>query len=139
MESMTGNLCAAKGCTTDATIFRSVDVESMAKELESFGYDRYGYHRLFNGITGEYIDSLIFMGPVYYQKLQKFVLDTLYSISSGPTDALTHQLLDGGRASQGGLRIGKSILPKANSNICLVLSFLYVRVMMRNTSIAGNS
>jgi DNA-directed RNA polymerase II subunit RPB2 len=107
LESMTGNLCAAKGCTTDATVFRSIDVESMASELESYGYNRYGYQRLYNGITGEFIDSLIFMGPTYYQKLQKFVLDTLYSISSGPTDALTHQMLEGGKGNSGGLRIGE--------------------------------
>lgn len=104
---MTGNLCALKGNTTDATVFRDVDVESMANEIESFGFNRYGYERLYNGITGEFIDSMIFMGPTYYQKLQKFVLETLYSISNGPTDALTHQMLDGGKGNQGGLRVGE--------------------------------
>jgi DNA-directed RNA polymerase beta subunit len=104
---MTGTLCAAKGTTTDATIFRSISVEDVAQELESYGYNRYGYQRLYNGITGEFIDSLIFMGPTYYQKLQKFVLDTLYSIQNGPTDALTHQMLEGGKANFGGLRLGE--------------------------------
>ena len=94
IEALAGNLCAIKGTTTDATIFRTVDIDSISNELEANGFDRYGYHRLYNGITGEFIDSLIFMGPSYYQRLQKFVEDTVYSISHGPTDAITSQPLD---------------------------------------------
>ena len=40
------------------------------------------------------------MGPTYYQKLQKFVLDTWYSVPNGPTDAVTHQMLDGGKGNE---------------------------------------
>jgi DNA-directed RNA polymerase beta subunit len=106
-ESQTGNWCAQKGTHADATIFKHVDIESMAEELESIGLNRYGYHRLYNGMTGEFIDTMIFMGPTYYQRLQKFVIDTVYSISQGPSDAITHQPLDGGRGKSGGIRIGE--------------------------------
>jgi DNA-directed RNA polymerase beta subunit len=105
-ESQTGNWCAQKGTHSDATIFKHVDIESMAEELESIGLNRYGYHRLYNGMTGEFIDTMIFMGPTYYQRLQKFVIDTVYSISQGPSCAITHQPLDG-KASGGGIRIGE--------------------------------
>jgi DNA-directed RNA polymerase beta subunit len=105
-ESHVGNWCAAKGTHTDGTIFKDVDIEAMADELESMGLNRYGYHRLYSGITGEYIDAMIFMGPTYYQRLQKFVVDTVYSISKGPTDSMTRQPLDG-KASGGGIRIGE--------------------------------
>jgi DNA-directed RNA polymerase beta subunit len=105
-ESLNGNWCAATGTHTDATIFKKVDVESMADELEKIGMNRYGYHRLYSGITGEFIDCLIFMGPTYYQRLQKFVVDAVYSISQGPSDVLTRQPLDG-KALGGGIRIGE--------------------------------
>jgi DNA-directed RNA polymerase beta subunit len=85
-ESLNGNWCAAKGTHTDATIFKYVDIESMSDELEKMGMNRHGYHRLYSGLTGEYIDCMIFMGPTYYQRLQKFVIDAVYSISQGPSD-----------------------------------------------------
>jgi hypothetical protein len=105
-EMQAGHYCAAKGTHIDATIFKKVDIEQMGNELEAMGYNRYGYHRLYSGITGEYIDSLIFMGPTYYQRLQKFVIDSIYSIGKGPSDVLSRQPLDG-KASSGGLRIGE--------------------------------
>lgn len=105
-ESLVGNWCAEKATMTDATIFRKVDIESIATELEDLGLNRYGYHRLYNGVTGEVIDTEIFMGPVYYQRLQKFTVDTQYAFSRGPSDAITNQPLDG-KSSGGGLRIGE--------------------------------
>ncbi len=105
-ESLNGNWCAATGTHTDATIFKKVDIESMGNELEKLGMSRYGYHRLYSGMTGEFIDCLIFMGPTYYQRLQKFVIDAMQSISQGPSDILTRQPLDG-KAVGGGLRIGE--------------------------------
>ena len=105
-ESLNGNWCAATGTHTDATMFKYVDVESMADGLEKIGMNRHGYHRLYSGLTGEYIDCMIFMGPTYYQRLQKFVVDAVYSISQGPSDVISRQPLDG-KASSGGIRIGE--------------------------------
>ena len=105
-ESQMGNYCAMKGTHSDATIFRHVDIESIAAELEEMGMNKYGYHRLYSGITGEHMDCLIFMGPTYYQRLQKFVNDAVYSIIQGPSDVLTRQPLDG-KSSFGGIRVGE--------------------------------
>lgn len=105
-ETQVGNWCAKKGTHADATIFKYVDIESIGEELESMGMNKYGYHRLYSGITGEYIDAMIFMGPTYYQRLQKFVIDTVYSISQGPSDVLSRQPIDG-KSSGGGIRIGE--------------------------------
>lgn len=58
---------------------------------------------MYNGITGEYIDAEIFIGPTYYQRLQKFTIDTMYSVANGPSDIITLQPLDGGKGSGGGL------------------------------------
>lgn len=70
------------------------------------GYDPYGEHRLISGITGEYIDTKIFMGITFYQRLQKFVTDQLYAISHGPSDAMTRQPLEG-KALSGGMKLGE--------------------------------
>lgn len=107
LESLVGGLCAAKCAQVDATIFKKIDLEAIATELEDLGLNRYGYSRLYNGITGEYIDTEIFMGPTYYQRLQKFTIDTIYSIGSGPSDAITYQPLDGGKLNGKGLRVGE--------------------------------
>lgn len=106
IESLVGNVCAIKGTHYDGTIFRENDIESYAEMLEQYGFHRYGYDRMISGITGEYIDTLIFYGPTYYQRLQKFVSDAEYSVRQALTDAVTMQPLDG-QASSGGLRVGE--------------------------------
>ena len=105
-EMQAGNYCAKKGTHIDATIFKKIDIDELSNELESIGMNKYGYHRLYSGITGEFIDCMIFMGPTYYQRLQKFVIDTIYSVGKGPSDVLSRQPLDG-MASSGGLKIGE--------------------------------
>ncbi len=106
IESLVGNICAIRGTHYDGTIFKENDIESYADMLESYGMNRHGYERMINGITGEFIDTLIFFGPTYYQRLQKFVADAEYSVKHALTDALTAQPLDG-QASFGGLRVGE--------------------------------
>lgn len=106
IESLVGNLCAIKGTHYDATMFKSVDIETIAEELSQYGFHRYGCTRMICGITGEYIDTLTFYGPTYYQRLQKFVADAEYSVRHALTDALTMQPLEG-QGSSGGLKIGE--------------------------------
>lgn len=74
--------------------------------MREMGCDYFGRERLFCGMSGYWMDSMIFMGPVYYQRLQKFVAKSVYSIDIGPTDIITRQPLDG-KANQGGLRISE--------------------------------
>lgn len=105
LESLVGNVCAIKGAHYDGTMFKSVDIETYAEELEQYGFNRYGYERLVNGMTGEFIDTLIFFGPTFYQRLQKFVADAEYSVRNAMTDAVTRQPLDG-QGNAGGLRLG---------------------------------
>jgi DNA-directed RNA polymerase II subunit RPB2 len=106
IEALIGSVCAIKGVHYDGTMFKDNDIESYAEILEQYGYNRYGYDRMISGITGEYIDTEIFFGPTYYQRLQKFVSDAEYSVRQALTDAVTLQPLDG-QASLGGLRVGE--------------------------------
>ncbi len=122
MESMVGTYAAAKGAIVDGTIFNNLDTDTVADELEKLGYNRHGYQRVFSGITGEPIDTPIFMGSTFYQRLQKFVADNVYSVCNAATDAITYQPLSG-KSSGGGLRSGEMELWALNS--AGVSRFLY--------------
>jgi len=117
IESLLGNVCAIKGAFHDATMFKKNDIESIAAELEQYGLNRYGYEQMINGLTGEYINTLIFFGPTFYQRLQKFVIDAEYSVQHALTDAITYQPLDG-QGSSGGLKIGEMERDVLSSHGC---------------------
>lgn len=106
LESMASKTCAIKGAHSDGTMFKSFNIDDLATDLENAGYNRNGIERLYNGMTGKYIDCEIFIGPIYYQRLQKFTIDTVYSHKTCPTDVVVRQPLDG-KASRGGLRMGE--------------------------------
>lgn len=106
VESNCGKLGAMKGTFTDGTIFTPINMKNVGDELHQLGFDRYGTEVMYNGLTGDHMDVELFIGPVYYQRLQKFVVDELYSVSSGPTNVLTRQPVEG-RAHGGALRIGE--------------------------------
>lgn len=46
---------------------------------------------LSSGSSGEPLEALIFMGPVYYQKLKHMVLDKMHARARGPRVVLTRQ------------------------------------------------
>ena len=61
---------------------------------------------MYNGETGEQIDTSIFIGPVYYQRLKHMTNDKVHSRSIGPMVSMTRQPLEG-RCREGGLRFGE--------------------------------
>lgn len=94
VESLLGNLCARRGAHVDCTIFKPIDIESIGDELERRGLQRDGLTRMYSGITGELIDTQIFFGPTFYQRLQKFVVDAEFSVKNSLTDVVTQQPLE---------------------------------------------
>lgn len=106
LEVVVGKFCAMKGSYYDGTIFKPTDIETFSDELEKLGFNRHGYERLISGMTGEFIDTAIFMGPTYYQRLLKFVIEALYYVRRAHIDPLTRQPMDG-QANNGGLRLGE--------------------------------
>ena len=107
IECVMAQLAVARGAHIDATAFIRTDVDDVLEQLEKNYGVKYGGHRqMWSGESGCYIDTLIFIGPTTYQRLQKFAKDEQYAIRSGPTSALTRQPLDG-KNNDGGLRLGE--------------------------------
>ncbi len=107
MEIIMSEFSIARGTTIDATAFKENDLVGMIDWLRENTDIKFGGHtRLYDGHNGHFIDALIFVGNNYYNRLQKFVADESYSMSDGPTSALTRQPLEG-KAFHGGMRIGE--------------------------------
>lgn len=101
----------------DATNFIPLDIDHCHGVLRDFGIEYGGHRQMFNGKTGEPIDTLMYFVPDVYQQLQKFVMDEHYAMRTGPTSALTHQPLDG-KAFNGGLRMGEMEVNVKESHGC---------------------
>lgn len=106
IECLLGIYGVRKGQHIDATSFREHDIGAVIEALKEYGIDYGGHRRMYNGKTGDWIDTLIFIGPTTYQRLQKYVMDEHYATRTGPTSALTRQPLDGKNVG-GGLRLGE--------------------------------
>ncbi len=107
METLLGKACCMAGALGDGTPFNTVSVDSIAKILrDEYGMEPYGNEILYNGFTGRMMETAIFIGPCYYQRLRHCSADKLHSRASGPLVMLTRQPAEG-RARDGGLRFGE--------------------------------
>jgi DNA-directed RNA polymerase II subunit RPB2 len=89
LESVLAKSCSLKACFGDATPFQTGNVEQeIAARLESCHFQKYGKEQMYNGFTGEPIEASIFIGPVYYQRLQHMVADKCHCLT-GDHDVLT--------------------------------------------------
>jgi len=88
MECIMGKAGCHIGACGDATPFGDCSVESIAKVLEQSGMERYGNEIMYNGRTGEQIQTEIFIGPTYYQRLKHMVEDKIHCLT-GDHEVLT--------------------------------------------------
>jgi DNA-directed RNA polymerase II subunit RPB2 len=105
-ETLLGKVLVQLGLFGDGTSFGNLDIKDISKELLKIGFEMYGNDLLYNGLTGEQIESSIFIGPVFYQRLKHMVNDKQHSRSIGPMVNFTHQPAEG-RSRDGGLRFGE--------------------------------
>ena len=106
VETVTAKLCCLEGCYGDGTVFLPFDTEKVYSQLEENGYERHGNEVLYNGRTGQQIETEIFMGPIFYYRLKHMVSDKVHARGDGPRTQLTHQPTSG-RSKKGGLRVGE--------------------------------
>lgn len=105
-ETIMGKVLVNLGLFGDGTSFGNISLDFIRKELIKTGYEKNGNEVMYNGMTGEMIETSIFIGPVFYQRLKHMVNDKHHSRSFGPMVVLTRQPAEG-RARDGGLRFGE--------------------------------
>jgi DNA-directed RNA polymerase beta subunit/intein/homing endonuclease len=105
-ETLLGKVLLELGMFGDGTSFGEMDVYTIINELKRCGYESHGNEILYDGCTGEQLETDIFIGPVYYQRLKHMVNDKEHSRAMGPMVNLTRQPAEG-RSRDGGFRIGE--------------------------------
>lgn len=105
-ETILGLILVELGLFGDGTSFGELNIETIRNELLKIGYECNGNQLLYNGFTGEQMESSIFIGPAFYQRLKHMVNDKQHSRSIGPMVNLTRQPAEG-RSRDGGHRFGE--------------------------------
>ncbi len=108
VESLFGKVCTTYGAFGDCTAFqvKGPNYNTYGSMLVEAGFHSSGNQLLYNGMTGEQINSDIYIGPTYYMRLKHMVKDKINFRNRGPNTFLTRQPVQG-RANDGGLRIGE--------------------------------
>ena len=107
METLLSKLGCMAGCLGDASPFNGTTIDEISTHLrDNYGMEPYGNEIMYNGYTGRMMETSIFIGPCYYQRLRHCSADTMHSRASGPLVMLTRQPAEG-RARDGGLRFGE--------------------------------
>ena len=107
METLMSKIGCMAGCLGDGTPFGETTVDDLAGLMrDQYGMEPYGNEIMYNGYTGRMMETSIFIGPCYYQRLRHCSADKMHSRASGPLVMLTRQPAEG-RAREGGLRFGK--------------------------------
>ena len=106
LECILGKSACHYGNIGNCTAFEESNVDKISDSLKQSGYEKHANEILYNGLTGEQMNTHIFIGPTYYQRLKLLVSDKIQSRATGPKEYLTKQAA-AGRANKGGLRIGE--------------------------------
>ena len=107
METLLSKVGCMTGALGDGSPFGETSVEDLSKILrDNYGMEPHGNEIMYNGYTGRMMETSIFIGPCYYQRLRHCSADKMHSRASGPLVMLTRQPAEG-RAREGGLRFGE--------------------------------
>jgi DNA-directed RNA polymerase II subunit RPB2 len=108
IETLMGKACGLYGAFGDCTAFvnKGSKHKIFGELLTQVGFHSSGTEVLYNGNTGEQLESNIYIGPTYYMRLKHMVKDKINYRALGPRTMLTRQTVQG-RANDGGLRIGE--------------------------------
>ena len=108
VEALISKTAVYTGAFGDCTAFKNKGpkYKEFGQVLTSLGYHSSGNEYLYNGMTGEQLESEIYIGPTYYLRLKHMPKDKINYRARGPRTTLTRQTVQG-RANDGGLRIGE--------------------------------
>ena len=108
VETLTSKTACIYGGFGDCTAFtnKGPKHKQYGEMLTNEGFHSTGNQILYNGMTGEQLETEIYFGPTYYLRLKHMPKDKINYRARGPRTALTRQTVQG-RANNGGLRIGE--------------------------------
>jgi len=85
IECILGKISTVKGVESDATPFNGVETDKISEILEKkCNFHKSGKEILYDGRSGEQLESEIFIGPTHYYRLKHLVEDKVHSRSTGP-------------------------------------------------------
>lgn len=106
LEAALGKGIALGGGLKHATPFSTPSVEDISGQLHRLGFSRWGSERVCDGRSGEMMESLIFMGPTFYQRLTHMAEDKVKYRNRGPIHPVTRQPV-ADRKRFGGVKFGE--------------------------------
>ena len=106
IECLASKVGCLRASMSDGSIFSDITVEDISRELHMIGYQKHGNEVLYNPFTGECINTRVFFGPTFYQRLRHMVEDKIHARARGKLQNLNQQPTEG-RSRDGGLRFGE--------------------------------
>ena len=109
LEVFFNKLYVTKGIKYDATPYKNKDIQGDLKRfLDEFADQDEDLINttMYCGMTGRRLNTKVFMGPAFFQRLKHMVDCKIHVRSTGPYEPLTRQPVSG-RSMGGGLRIGE--------------------------------
>jgi DNA-directed RNA polymerase II subunit RPB2 len=105
-ETLLGKVLVELGMFGDGTAFLDLGIDTITHELQRLGYESYGNEVLYDGLSGAQLETNIFFGPTFYQRLKHMTSDKVHSRAHGSSVQLTRQPQEG-RSREGGFRLGE--------------------------------
>lgn len=106
IEMLAGKVGALRGSQVDGTAFSSEKIENLEKQLKALGFREDGKEVMYDGRTGKRMEAKIFIGDMYYLKLEYMVANKMHARAFGRVTLLTRQPVEG-RSKGGALRLGE--------------------------------
>jgi DNA-directed RNA polymerase subunit A' len=106
LEILAGKVSALKGKVFTSPGFHPLPEIELRKSLEEEGLRNDGKETFYDGKTGKKFKTQVFVGNIFYQKLDHLVSNKMHARSKGPVTLLTKQPTEG-KSKKGGLRLGE--------------------------------
>jgi DNA-directed RNA polymerase beta subunit len=105
-EVIASKAASIVGENVDASTYGEFNLEKWQSLLFDHGFSPSGEEAMYDGTTGKWFTSTIYIGPCYYQLLRHLVIDKIQMRSTGMLSTITQQPIQG-RQLIGGLRMGE--------------------------------
>ena len=116
LECILGKYGAVIGDYIDGTAFQNeYTMDDLDELLMGVGYSGTGREQMFDPVNSQIIETPIYFGPTYYQRLKHLVSDKIHARGTGPISTLTMQPTEG-RSRLGGLRLGSMEVDSIHSH-----------------------